>query len=300
MPEVLWLVYLATLIASVVRRYFGLLLPMWIKVGVAGLIRVNTLVIILLIFFLLYFRTRYKKFWAYPLFVFGFWLILLWLEKTGYPNFIYSIFGFTPSFLLANSLFWVVVVLFVSIVPLFKHILMLCFWCKSYLISNCKDWQLWLVIGSVIYLFVMAFRANELIRFKFLDYTSVIGTEYEYIKVLASLDQSCPIIHPPYDMKFPEETRWPNLRNQPILQYFLYPKVLINGEAFIDKMYLEKIKKFPCFYFLNIKTLGQEWPSINGKKISFDRYKSDWLEIKSQKVIINGGQFEVRRVELNL
>ena len=246
--------------------------------------------------------TDFDLIWLLPLVLVGIGIYFLKLESVNYPNYLYTHFGLDKDFVIKNLAINLLLLLFYCSVTIFNLIKLLT---KKYISFGwsfrikLSDWQLWLVLVSVSYLLFQSFNHNQLLDYRFLTYKAVLGQDTEYIEVMENLNNDCPIIHPPYDMKLPDETRWPNLRNQPILQFFLYPRTLINGEAFTDKKYLNKIKDFRCFYFPKITIKGQEWPMVVDDKVSFDRYNKNFIPLKINKIIGNG-EVKIYKVELNL
>lgn len=123
------------------------------------------------------------------------------------------------------------------------------------------------------------FDANKLIKSSQEGYEGKVGKDYKYLDLLSRFtSRDSNIIHPP------QGDFWPAIGNQPLIRYFLFPRVLVSGALILDdKIGLE----IQDAYFIEI--IGNNdrpnWPIIisDKKEIIFDNeniVKFEKLEIK--------------------
>jgi hypothetical protein len=98
------------------------------------------------------------------------------------------------------------------------------------------------------------------------NYSDKFGKDFVYVQVLnkyTPLDSA--IIHPP------QNNNWPAIGNQPMLRFFLYPRVLISGTILDDS---DVCKSRDCYFVLiDSDYQGRPvWPEIDVKSnlITFD------------------------------
>ena len=198
---------------------------------------------------------------------------LLVLEQRNYPNFLYGHFGLTVSQLETMS--------FVAALELFVFLFMLAY-NRTFKLSKQNrlernNGRAQMEIYSLILALVGLSGLIILSIYPFVNWSrlygevkggfeSRVGVHYKYIVLLAeNTPTDVKIIHPPQGEK------WPAIGNQPVLRYFLYPRVLISG-ALLDNQ--EFAMEIGSAYFVEIDTFSglTHWPKIDerSKTIIFD------------------------------
>ncbi len=196
-----------------------------------------------------------------------------------YPNYLYSTYGVRPEDLkfisTANYIIFGLVVglLFVGINRILK---------KGATSVWTTDANIILTtLGLVILLFLSLYpfsNIRTLLRIPKEDYKVKIGWRYVYIEGLSTVvPEDAKIIHPP------QGSKWPEIGNQPIIRFFLFPRTLISGALINDQAFVEEIGEA---YFPNIT--DPPWPEINevNKTITFnekDKFLYGELETISDK-----------------
>ena len=93
-------------------------------------------------------------------------------------------------------------------------------------------------------------------------YEAKVGKDYKYIELISTkTSKDVKIIHPP------QGNTWPAIGNQPLIRYFLYPRILISG-ALIDNN--EITQEIGEAYFIEINSDNNltHWPLLETEKMS--------------------------------
>jgi len=196
---------------------------------------------------------------------------ILYLDIKYYGNYIYSNFGILPSQLQLSS---IVNYLAISII--------IAFFISIFEINNKKSKNTHKRINvrfnktilvevfaflTIVYLSTYPFlNFSVIIKDAYQNYSQRIGSDYVYIDSLVKLvPENGVIIHPP------QSSEWPLVGNQPVIRYFLYPRILVSGKLINTQKFADR---FSSAYFVLIdKThYAPGWPLINfdKKEISFD------------------------------
>ena len=139
-------------------------------------------------------------------------------------------------------------------------------------------------LGIVILLLLSLYpfsNIRTLLRIPKGDYETKIGWRYVYIESLSNIvPEDAKIIHPP------QGSKWPEVGNQPIIRYFLFPRILISGALINDQAFVEEIGEA---YFPYVTE--PPWPEINRAKKTIifneeDKVTYEELETISDKVDI--------------
>jgi hypothetical protein len=115
-------------------------------------------------------------------------------------------------------------------------------------------------------------------------FESRFGTDYKYLLLLiGNTPEEGMIIHPP------QGDKWPAIGNQPLIRYFLYPRVLVSGSLMTDDNFAKEIKSG---YFVGID--GNEnrpyWPEIkeDAGEVVFDEKNSIKYKSLESKAVQGG------------
>lgn len=140
------------------------------------------------------------------------------------------------------------------------------------------------VIGISIFVLLSARTFIKLpyyIKESRVNYESKIGPYYKYLDLLAKYTPTdIVVIHPP------QSEKWHEIGSQPIIRYFLFPRILVSGALFTNQKFT---LNFDTAYFIEIDANipNKRWPLIDvkNKVIIFDEkneisYKQ--LEIDSE------------------
>lgn len=203
--------------------------------------------------------------------------VLLFVNQSHYPNYVFSVYGIKPEFLrimsVINYVFLAIIVaLFFSVyeskIKKSKNL--------GKKISNntvsllnrntiINVFSFIVLISMSIYPIV---SIPDLIKESGQVYNVRIGKEYVYIEALSKLTPTDSfVIHPP------QSNEWPLFGNQPIDRYFLFPRTLISGNLVDSNEFLERFG--PVYFVLVTETANSpEWPKINQKEkqIVFDMH----------------------------
>lgn len=203
--------------------------------------------------------------------------LVLFVNQSHYPNYVFSTYGIKPEFLrimsAINYVFLAIIVaLFVSIyesrIKKRKNVGKNIYNNSVGLLSRdtiINVFSFVVLISMSIYPIV---SIPDLVKESRQDYNVRIGKEYVYIEALSKLTPTdSSIIHPP------QSNEWPLFGNQPIDRYFLFPRTLISGNLVDSNEYLDK---FGTIYFVLVTETANspEWPKINlkEKQIIFDMH----------------------------
>lgn len=213
-------------------------------------------------------------------------LVLISLEKSNYPNFLYSKTGNTIDFIgqLNIAILALLSLISVYIIQKSKY--------YNFFLKNKKEKKsvifklkkLLQTLVAVSFLLLMLNSLNPIIDFKRsyessqMSYLERFGEEYLIIEELRKkTSKNALIIHPP------QSSTWPLIGNQPTIRYFLYPRTLVSGALLDSQEIIYEIKEA---YFAEIyQDSEKHWPTydLKSKTISFDA-KTD-LEFSTIEMI---------------
>lgn len=285
------------------NNYFLLLLKIGIKVYLWVFLVINLLIMI--VWYKNIIKANYLKSKHYITLVLValmtilleiFIRIVLFVDQSHYPNYIFSTYGIKSDFLNIMS---VVNYLFVAIIV---AILVSIYERKIKTVvkkeEGVHDKKINLLnintiinIFSIVVLSFMSVYPFVSIPIFFSEsrqtYDQRIGREYIYIEALVKLTPvDSVVIHPP------QSVEWPLFGNQPINRYFLFPRTLISGKLVNSPEYLDKFNEV-YFVLVDQTDMSPVWPQIinNKKKIIFDMYN----EVSFSKIELIG-QFSDKKV----
>jgi hypothetical protein len=288
----IWVLYLISILANIIRRF-----------GIEGSILISGLVkgelvffILMVIVFLLLVKIDTKLFSKISIgtamFLILVNLFLVYRNINYYANYSYTSFGI-PRFMAERTIYLSIIQILIfqlSFYPKTK---------REILKYKPTTILIILVFGFLIYLSKTSLRSLEYFPKNF---ETIFGREYKYILAMSNLPTDCSIIHPPYGANDSEEYRWESIKIQPILRYFLIPRILVNPVVFSDEKTRETLKNTNCYYFVEIAEKGSEWPKIDKKNmtISFDRYFEKQISYEKIEEINSKNPVKVYKVKLNL
>lgn len=202
--------------------------------------------------------------------------IMLYIDYSHYPNYIFSIYGIKPEFLrlisIVNYVFLGIILgLFVAIYEskLNKKNIKAK---DNESVNNVNKFNILTVINVLAIVILFSMSMYPFINLPILlkesknDYKKRIGNDYVYIDALVKLTpESSNIIHPP------QSNSWPLIGNQPIIRFFLFPRVLISGRL-IDNNNIVSNFKTSFFVVIDKTDSANDWPVIEKvrREIMFD------------------------------
>lgn len=223
---------------------------------------------------------------------------LLTLDKIFYNNYLYSNFGIRPNILILASYidltvlclfgFLFAITLFLSVSPCYG------FRTSKELLSTIKNHLLVRAISIAFVVFLLLifqstsflFNIPKLLNEVHQNYNQRLGSDFVYIEALAYLSpKDSVVIHPP------QNNMWPMIGNQPVIRYFLFPRILVSGAIFDEA---QQNVDFCCAYFANMPATPQrpDWPKIDleKKSVVFGSKES----VKFRKILLAGSQNNVK------
>lgn len=203
--------------------------------------------------------------------------LLLNLEQINYSNFLYSRFGLRPETLSFVSI--VNLIIIAIIISFYVTLLTQSIVNKKTKIKYIFNFNIYIsLIGLTVsialslYPFLNIFRLFHEVK---QSYSERLGPSYSYVQALVdSSPDNSTVIHPP------QSQNWPLVGNQPVIRYFLFPRILVSGALITNQSTVEKLNDL---YFVKIfaDANAPEWPTIDKAKntIIFDqinkiKYKS--------------------------
>lgn len=221
---------------------------------------------------------------------------LLVLEEKNYPNYVYEHFGIIVSQLelmfFVNALqitFFIFVYSFSLSSTANKKINKgLQKYKKSVSVNKIGNSIYFMLMGISI-LIVNSFGSflhiPTMIRQELGGFESRVGPHYKYIKaIIDNVPESSNVIHPP------QGSKWPAIGNQPILRYFLFPRVLISGALLNNYEIASKID-MAYFVLIDPEFKDTRWPDIDSlnKNIVFDEINevnySELIELNTNSTV---------------
>jgi len=228
---------------------------------------------------------------------------LLMLNKIHYSNYLYSNFGIRPIVLsllsyfdlFALCMFGVLLVesLFFSESKtsnpgtgkgLLRFIL-------NDVFSKRKVFVPFVVLLLLIYQSLSSFFSMPtLLKEVYQDYSQRLGSDFIYVEALASFSpEDAVVIHPP------QSNLWPLIGNQPVIRYFLFPRILVSGAVFDSK---QSKFRLDHAYFVDIPAslYRPAWPKIdlNTNSVVFGFKES----VRFRKILLSGSRENVRVFEI--
>ncbi|MDQ3008758.1 MAG: hypothetical protein M3Q81_04125 [bacterium] len=198
--------------------------------------------------------------------------LLLFAEQLKYPNFIYSQTGLPSSlvYMLNQVTLLILIMIFLLLFDKSKTLFRIITF--KFLKGSTSKIATVGVFLSFFIVVVNSFQPliNSISHYKTskITYSQKIGEDFKYIEALQNYTESdASVIHPP------QSGVWPFIGNQPMIRYFLFPRLLISGEL------LEMNELVPvntAYFFVVNDTPTQHWPLIDmtQKSIIFDTMNS--------------------------
>ena len=220
------------------------------------------------------------------------------LEYRNYPNFLYGHFGITVSqleFMSFVAALELIMFLFILAYDLAFKIRGATKWRSNIVATaNTEKASLFLAVAGFSGLVILSgytfLNLPLMIKQEKRGYDAKVGIVYKYLVLLSDhTPKNAKVIHPPQGEK------WSAIGNQPLIRYFLYPRVLISG-ALLNN--LEFAKTIADAYFPEIDPTidSTHWPKIDtiNRTIIFDE-KSE-IRYKKLETIFESEEGRVFRV----
>lgn len=298
MLPVLWLTYLLSFFAGVVRYFYILnpaaALPVLGKLSNAFWHFSSFLLLIYALYLAIYIwdyaqnrrmgKGRQLFYIVGVLSVITFFLAnyLLGLELSNYGNYLYSSYGITK-----DSVFWLSNI---SLITMIIFGWFIYFNRKSLPVKNTRSNNKavgYLVLGVLVwYSLFSVVKVSDYIWYARFDYSWVFENYNAIMELKSAVPEHGVVIIPI------QSSNWPDISNGPIIRYFLFPRTIVSSSYLTNQ---ERTHNFKEVYFIELSKKNQIWPIINDKSHTVNFGVSDlpYLELNKVDNNIDGQVFRV-------
>lgn len=220
--------------------------------------------------------------------------ILLDREAATYPNYIYSHYGITIQQL--QLMYFISALELTTFLASYTYFLSRranSRWKFAHQLSS-SEISAFLSLIGVLSLLIFSVTTFSTASTALVDarqgFEGRFGVDYKYVEVLANhTGNGVVIIHPPQGEK------WPAIGNQPLLRYFLHPRVLVSG-ALVSEQNFADVTGEAYFVGIEPDVHRPPWPLVDAsnKTIVFD----ERAEIKYQRleVVFDSNMIKVFKI----